>query len=303
MTSQSVGIEYGDFITMKHKETRVYLHSHVDKYPLRYDDGRISSQGQQVTGYPHNDTNNHWQVLPPTDDKKGPVKNGDIVRLRHLITDHILLTHDVASPYFPTNQEFTAVPVEVANTERFNDTLFEIKIENGKPNQDFKTMSSHFKLVHVPTKVSMWTHTSPLPDWAYKQAEINGNKNAAQSSNVWYVEEIAGLPADSLRLQKEEKQVKRVPFLKKYFELQRAMFFHNNALTSSHPYASQPISWPFLLRGVSFWTENDTRQQIYFLGNPVGWWLAGSLLAVFAGIIGADQLALRRGMDALDGRK
>jgi dolichyl-phosphate-mannose-protein mannosyltransferase len=78
------------------------------------------------------------------------------------------------------------------------------------------------------------------------------------------------------------------------------MFFHNNALTSSHPYASQPISWPFLLRGVSFWTENETRQQIYFLGNPVGWWLASSLLAVFAGIVGADQLALRRGLDALD---
>lgn len=303
MTSQSVGIEYGDFITLKHKETRVYLHSHPDKYPLRYEDGRISSQGQQVTGYPHNDTNNHWQVLPPTEAKKGSVKNGDVVRLRHLITDSILLTHDVASPYFPTNQEFTAVPIDIANTERFNDTLFEIKIENGKPGQEFKTMSSHFKLVHVPTKVAMWTHTSPLPDWAFKQAEINGNKNAAQSSNVWYVEEIAGLSPDSERLKKEEKQIKRVPFLKKYFELQRAMFFHNNALTSSHPYASQPISWPFLLRGVSFWTDNDTRQQIYFLGNPVGWWLAGSLLAVFAGIIGADQLALRRGMDALDKRK
>lgn len=303
MTSQSVGIEYGDLITMKHKETRVYLHSHVDKYPLRYDDGRISSQGQQVTGYPHNDTNNHWQVLPPSDGKKGSVKNGDFVRLRHLITDHILLTHDVASPYFPTNQEFTAVPVDVANGERFNETLFEIKIENGKPGQDFKTMASHFKLVHVPTKVAMWTHTSPLPDWAYKQAEINGNKNVPQSSNVWYVEEIPSLPADSPRLHKKVKEVKRVPFLKKYFELQRAMFFHNNALTSSHPYASQPISWPFLLRGVSFWTENNTRQQIYFLGNPIGWWLAGSLLAVFAGIIGADQLALRRGLDALDGRK
>ena len=105
------------------------------------------------------------------------------------------------------------------------------------------------------------------------------------------------------RNKKEPKQVKHLSFLRKWVELQRAMFHHNNALTSSHPYASQPISWPFLLRGVSFWTHNDTRQQIYFLGNPVGWWLASSLLAVFAGIIGADQLALRRGMDALDDRK
>ncbi|KAH6496737.1 hypothetical protein HBI55_088550 [Parastagonospora nodorum] len=303
MTLQSVGIDYYDSVTLRHKETKVYLHSHPDRYPLRYDDGRVSSQGQQVTGYPHNDTNNHWQILPATtlpSEKGQRVKVGDTVRLRHLITDSVLLTHDVASPYYPTNQEFTTVNMEEANGSRFNDTLFEIKVDKGKG--DFKTMSTHFKLVHVPTKVAMWTHTSPLPDWAYKQAEINGNKNIQQSSNVWYVDDIPSLPAEDPRNKKEAKQVKRLSFLRKWVELQRAMFYHNNALTSSHPYASQPISWPFLLRGVSFWTHNDTRQQIYFLGNPIGWWLASSLLAVFAGIIGADQLALRRGMDALDDR-
>lgn len=308
MTSLAVGIQYGDVVTMKHKETRVYLHSHVDKYPLRYDDGRVSSQGQQVTGYPHNDTNNHWQLLPgvlnlPNGGVGQQVRNGDLVRFRHLVTDSILLTHDVASPYYPTNQEFTTVDLTAGNGDRFDDTVFEIRIENGKPGQEFKTMSSQFKLIHNPTKVAMWTHNTPLPDWAYKQAEINGNKNAAQSSNIWYIEEIPGLSPDSERSKHEPRKPKSMPFLKKYLELQRAMFYHNNALTSSHPYASQPISWPFLLRGVSFWTENDTRQQIYFLGNPVGWWLAGSLLAVFAGIVGADQLALRRGLDALDDRK
>jgi dolichyl-phosphate-mannose-protein mannosyltransferase len=304
MTLQSVGINYYDDITLRHKETKVYLHSHVDRYPLRYDDGRVSSQGQQVTGYPHNDTNNHWQILPSTplaSEIGQRVRVGDVVRLRHKITDTVLLTHDVASPYYPTNQEFTTAPQEEANAGRFNDTLFEIKVD-GKGG-DFKTMSSHFKLVHVPTKVAMWTHTSPLPEWAYKQAEINGNKAVQQSSNVWYVDDIPSLAAEDPRNVKEVKQVKSLSFLRKWIELQRAMFYHNNALTSSHPYASQPISWPFLLRGVSFWTHNDTREQIYFLGNPVGWWLASSLLAVFAGIIGADQLALRRGMDALDERE
>ena len=308
MSASAVNIDYLDSITLRHKETKTYLHSHLDKYPLRYDDGRVSSQGQQVTGYPFNDTNNHWQILPGPDislvdvQQGYHVKNGDIIRLRHLVTNSFLLTHDVASPYYPTNQEFTAVPPEVANGERYNDTLFELKIENAKGQQEFKSMSGHFKLVHHPTKVAMWTHTTPLPDWAYKQAEINGNKNIQQSSNVWYVDEIPSIPAGSERLQREERKVKHVPFLKKYFELQRAIFFHNNALTSSHPYASQPIQWPFLLRGVSFWTQNDTRQQIYFLGNPLGWWLASSLLAVFAGIIGADQLSLRRGIDSLDER-
>ncbi|PSK55782.1 Dolichyl-phosphate-mannose--protein mannosyltransferase 4 [Elsinoe australis] len=305
MTQQAVTIHYFDNISIKHKETKVYLHSHPDKYPLRYDDGRISSQGQQVTGYPHNDTNNLWQIFPMKEMTEGPgniVRHGDIVRLRHLVTDMWLLTHDVASPYFPTNQEFTAVPAEEANEDRFNDSLFEIRIENGKNGQEFKTMAGQFKLVSHPYKVAMWTHTKPLPEWAFKQAEINGNKNLLQSSNIWYVDDIPGIPEDSPRLVKEVKKTKTMPFLSKYLELQRAMFFHNNALTSSHPYSSFPIQWPFLLRGVSFWTENDTRQQIYFLGNPIGWWLASSLLAVFAGIILADQMSLRRGIDAMDKR-
>ncbi|KAI7625810.1 protein O-mannosyl-transferase 1 [Hortaea werneckii] len=306
MTQQAVNIDYFDSLSMRHKETKVFLHSHVDRYPLRYDDGRISSQGQQVTGYPHNDTNNIWQIVPskPLEGRGHRVKNGDVVRFRHLVTDSWLLTHDVASPSMPTNQEFTTVPGDDANGLRYNETLFEIRIENGKAGQDFKTKASHFKLVHFPTKVALWTHPTipPLPDWGYKQAEINGNKNIMQSSNLWYVEDIPDLPADSPRMVKEERKVKSMPFLKKYLELQRAMFFHNNALTSSHPYASFPIQWPFLLRGVSFWTENDTRQQIYFLGNPVGWWFASAILAVFAGILLADQVSVRRGVDALDTR-
>lgn len=305
MTQQAVGINYFDSIAMRHKDTKVYLHSHPDKYPLRYDDGRVSSQGQQVTGYPHNDTNNLWQLLPTTalEGDGHHVKHGDVVRLRHLVTDTYLLSHDVASPYHPTNQEFTTVDTTAAIGDRANDTMFEIRIEKAKAGAQFKTMASHFKLVHFPTKVAMWTHTTPLPDWGYKQAEINGNKNIAQSSNIWYVEEIPGIPADSPRLAKKKKEVKSLPFMRKWTELQRAMFIHNNALTSSHPYASQPIQWPFLLRGVSFWTENETRQQIYFLGNPIGWWLAASILAVFAGILLADQLSMRRGVDALDQRK
>jgi dolichyl-phosphate-mannose-protein mannosyltransferase len=308
MHAQAIDIMYNDVISLRHKDTKVYLHSHPDKYPLRYDDGRISSQGQQVTGYPFNDTNNHWEVLSnhPIHDESyrgKPVLNGHIVKLRHLVTDTYLLSHDVASPYYPTNQEFTTVALDLASDKRHNDTLFEIKVENGKPNQPFRSKSSQFKLVHFPTKVAMWTHDKPLPEWAFKQAEINGNKQVQQSSNLWFVDEIASIPEDSPRLVKETKKVKHVPFLKKYFELQRSMFAHNNALTSSHPYASQPFQWPFLLRGVSFWTQESTKQQIYFLGNPIGYWICSAVLAVFAGIWGADQLSLRRGVDALDKSK
>jgi dolichyl-phosphate-mannose-protein mannosyltransferase len=304
MLQNAIPIHYYDTITIKHKETKAYLHSHPDRYPLRYDDGRVSSQGQQVTGYPFNDTNNIWEIIPTEDDKKSRViKNHDLVRLRHVGTDTILLSHDVASPYFPTNQEFTTVSLTDANGDRLKDTLFEVRIEHGKNGQEFKSVSSHFKFIHNPSKVAMWTHTTPLPDWGHKQQEINGNKQIAPSSNVWIVEDIPSLAPGDKRREKPAKKVKTLPFLRKWFELQRSMFWHNNQLTSSHPYASQPYQWPFLLRGVSFWTQNDTRQQIYFLGNPLGWWIASSVLAIYAGIVLADQFSLRRGIDALGHRK
>ncbi|KAM0329908.1 hypothetical protein ACHAQA_004074 [Verticillium albo-atrum] len=304
MLANSLEVNYYDSLTIRHKETKTYLHSHPDRYPLRYDDGRVSSQGQQITGYPFNDTNNYWQILPLDGDEAlgRVVKNHDLVRLKHIVTDAVLLSHDVASPSYPTNQEFTAVTVEEALGARAKDTVFEIRIEHGKKKQAFKSVSGHFKLIHNPSKVAMWTHSKPLPEWGHKQQEINGNKLLTAASNVWFVEDIPSVEADDVRRAKPEKKVKSMPFLKKWFELQRAMFWHNNQLTSSHPYSSHPYQWPFLLRGVSFWTKNDTRQQIYFLGNPVGWWIASSLLAVFVGIIGADQVSLRRGIDALDRR-
>jgi len=335
MTSQARDIHYYDVIIIMHKDTKAYLHSHTARYPLRYDDGRISSQGQQVTGYPFNDTNNHWVVLPPTEEEvreSRPVRHKDIIKLRHVVTQTDLLTHDVASPYYPTNEEFTTIDLEQSWGKRYNDTLFTVEIEGVKGSDEeaapvWRTKASLFKLIHVPTRVAMWTHPKPLPEWGFRQQEVNGNKNLLQTSNIWFVDDIIGLEDECTspslllqtspfrfviwvggadrpaRLKVEPKKIQHIPFLLKYLELQRLMFYHNNALTSSHPYASQPISWPFLLRGVSFWTKGDEiRQQIYLLGNPIGWWLAVGSLSVFTGILFADQLTRRRGIETIEER-
>jgi len=44
-------IHYYDTITLRHKETKVFLHSHVERYPLTYPDGRVSSQGTATTRF------------------------------------------------------------------------------------------------------------------------------------------------------------------------------------------------------------------------------------------------------------
>ncbi|KAF5098692.1 hypothetical protein D0Z00_001945 [Geotrichum galactomycetum] len=296
-------INYYDTVTLKHKDTGILLHSHDARYPLRYDDGRISSQGQQVTGYSHRDSNNEWQILPvtdfPEDLREGQsVPAGSTIRLRHVVTNTYLLTHDVASPYFPTNQEFTTVDPELANGEKFNYTLFDLRMVSNKDGP-LRTKMGVFKLIHVPTKVAMWTHTKKLPEWGFGQYEINGNKNVNEGSNNWYFDEITDL-TDPERLKHVPKERKTLPFLKKYLELQSSMFAQNNALTKDHPYASQPLSWPFLVRGVSFWTKDTDRTQIYFTGNFIGWWLEISFIAVYLGVLLADQLSRRRNIHALE---
>lgn len=114
-----------------------------------------------------------------------------------------------------------------------------------------------------------------------------------QQSNCYVVDEEdlfsrAGNP--------ETKLVKPMSFIRKFGELQLLALQHNAGLTASHPYASGPINWPFLLSGISFWTHNETKKQIYMIGNLVGWWTCVVSLSVFTGIIGADLLARRRGI-------
>lgn len=152
-----------------------------------------------MTGYPFNDTNNVWQIVRPeplpadsaTDLEARIVKNHDVIRLRHLNTNSYLMAHDVASPLMATNEEFTTFPAN--DTSRFKDTLFEMNIDGVKETsrKPWKSKSTWFRLVHVETRVSMWTHTeTPLPEWGFAQQEINGNKNTLEKTAMWFVDDL-----------------------------------------------------------------------------------------------------------------
>lgn len=302
-------IRYYDTITVRHKDTKQYLHSHDERYPLRYDDGRISSQGQQVTCYPHNDTNNHWQVIPtkeiPESGRGRIVRHNDVIQLKHVNTQSLLLTHDVASPLMPTNQEFTTVSPD--NEERRNDTLFKMVLNDAHDGEAWKTLSGHFRLIHIPTKVALWTHPKALPEWAFGQQEVNGNKDSAARSTLWFANDIVedgqGFDFKNRTVQVEPKVVKKRAFIKKWFELQVLMLQHNAGLTSTHPYQSTPIEWPFCLSGISFWTRNEGQQQIYMVGNLLGWWVCAVTVSVYVGVVAADMLARRRGIHPIEDGK
>ena len=220
----------------------------------------------------------------------------------------------------PTNQEFTTWRKD--DLTRYNDTLFHLYLLDSHDGEQLKSKSGYFRIVHGPTKVSMWTHPKQLPDWAFKQQEINGNKNPSEKSATWVVDEIISDESMSFFLASSSevdrysagqdlknrtgnlapKVPKPLNFFKKFVELQLLMMQHNAGLTASHPYASGPINWPFLLSGISFWTENDTRKQIYLIGNLVSWWTCVVALSVYVGVLGADLLARRRGIEPIPDR-
>ncbi|CAD6574542.1 MAG: hypothetical protein CYPHOPRED_005451 [Cyphobasidiales sp. Tagirdzhanova-0007] len=306
LTVDAEEIRYYDTVTLRHRLTKVFLHSHLDKYPLQYDDGRISSAGQQVTGYPFNDTNNHWVVEPtkeiPEHGRGRVVRHNDVIRLLHLNTQSYLLTHDVACPLMATNEEFTTWPKD--DKARENETTFRMEIEEAHAGQQWMTKSGHFKLIHESTKVAMWTRATPvLPEWGFKQQEVNGHKNLYDPTNYWFADEIMKnetVPDVVRQAPQQPKKIRKLNFFRKFFELQILMIQHNAGLTDSHPYASGPINWPFLLSGISFWTGNNTdREQIYMIGNFVDWWLCILALSVFVGVLGAEQIARRRGIQAI----
>jgi len=304
LTLSSEEIRYNDTLLIQHRATKCYLHSHLHRYPSKYEDGRVSSQGQQVTCYPHDDQNNHWLVeatKPIPESGRGRiVRHKDVIRLKHTLTDSYLYTHDVASPSLPTHQEFTTWPPVQQTDEAYNGTLWEIVIDDAHEGQQWKTKASHFQLVHHTTRVAMWTRSFPaLPGWGFAQQEVNGHKMYQDKTLFWVSTDIirdnttnhASRPPPPI-----PKTVRTRSFLKKYFEVQVLMFQHNADLTESHPYASSPINWPFLLAGVSFWTSSpELKRQVYMIGNPAGWWFCVMSLSVIAGVYGADQFARRRG--------
>lgn len=308
-------VNYYDQITIKHKETDAYLHSHLFNYPLRYEDGRISSNTQQVTcvfdenSTEAQDVNNHWEIVPSTENisKDNAVYTNDVVRFKHVETGGYLLTHDVASPLKPTNEEFTIIHGEDAD-KRFNETLFRLRYaESGSSNKNkrklIKSKAVPLRIIHVDTVVAMWTHDDELlPEWGFGHQEVSGSKKIQDRENIWTFDEIVNLASDDKRNEYVPKKVKTIPFLKKWWELQGLMFHHNNQLSSEHPFASQPDSWPLALSGVSFWNDNDSRRQIFFIGNVVGFWTEVAVLSIYVGLLLADQITRRRNIYLLGGK-
>lgn len=77
--------------------------------------------------------------------------------------------------------------------------------------------------------------------------------------------------------------IKPLNLFQKFNELDLQMYKSNATLTATHPYSSKWYTWPFMIRPIYYWngtndkvqeTSDKAMARIYFLGNPVIWWVS-----------------------------
>lgn len=293
ISNQPVQIVHGSQITLRHTHGRTcWLHSHDTMYPVKYADGRGSSHQQQVTCYSYKDVNNWWIIKKPDNEEMvvgepmEPIKNGDIIQIVHGLTSRSLNSHDVAAAMSPHNQE-VACYVDY-NVSMPAQNLWHVEILNPELTDGmWHAVESHVRLVHVNGTQALKFSGRQLPDWGFRQHEVVTDKVIDQEDTVWNVEEHRYTRTEDKKEREREMirqemiptERKNLTFWSKLYELQYKMIFNNQENVAGHMYASDPLDWLTLKRGVAYWISTNSNAQIHFIGNIVSW-LSGTLSLV-----------------------
>ena len=187
MHLDSQPVHYFAKITLMNKAEDVYLHSHNHFYPLHHEiDNKVSSEGQQVSGYSVSDKNSVWKIIPESEEytKEDQIQTESVVRLMHIESGKFLMTHDVASALTMTNMEMTVTD----DPEKFERTLWTLKINAG--GSSLRSKSSIFKLCSVKEPVCLHNQKQNYPKWGFEQREMNGMRNAKDKSSDWTIASV-----------------------------------------------------------------------------------------------------------------
>ncbi|ELU05738.1 hypothetical protein CAPTEDRAFT_156082 [Capitella teleta] len=304
---QPLIVSYGSQVTMRHTHSSkpCWLHSHRHVYPLRYPDERGSSHQQQVTCYSFKDVNNWWIIKDPkkkglaVDDPIRPVQHGDVVQIVHGMSSRALNSHDVAAPVSPQHQEVTCY-IDY-NISQPTQNLWKVDIANRNvEGDDWKTIKSQVRLIHLNTTQALKVSGKQLPDWGFFQYEVVTDKQIKHASTIWNVEEhryTRGQDEDErekeLKSAPPETSIQEIGFFAKFWELQLKMLFWNADAEREHRYSSSPYDWPTLDRNIAYWMNAKTNAQIHLLGNIV-LWLSASVAVVVSCLLLITFLLMQR---------
>ncbi len=161
------------------------------------------STEQQITLYPHRDTNNDWRIVNASTDGD-PYTNwadhdihyitsGTRVKIRHIQTEKSLHSHDIRPPVSDVDfqQEVSGYGIPGYTGDTNDDWIVEI-VKGDKRDKEsskrLRTLRTHFRLRHSQTGCYLFSHKVKLPDWAFEQQEVTCNKQAVLVNSLWYIE-------------------------------------------------------------------------------------------------------------------
>ncbi|KAG7446183.1 glycosyltransferase family 39 protein [Guyanagaster necrorhizus] len=298
MADTYADIAIGSTVSIRHVNTQGgYLHSHPHNYPG-------GSKQQQITLYPHRDSNNDWKIInasanySPADWSTEPLNHiypGARIRLRHVSTEKALHSHDIRPPISDVEFQNEVSGYGMPGFEGDGNDDWIVEIEHGDrrdkdSSKRLRTLRTTFRLRHALQGCYLFSHKVKLPEWGYEQQEVTCNKNAVRANSLWFVETAThpALPEDAPKVNY------RLPgFFAKFVELQQVMWTTNAGLTDRHTFDSRPDSWPRLRRGINFWVKDH--RQIYLIGNPIIWWLSTLSVASYIFVRGFLILRAKRG--------
>lgn len=277
-TYADVGVS--SIVTLKHYAgPEAYLHSH----PHNYEAG---SKQQQVTLYPYRDANNRWAIelynVSTEPLKFVPIRDGTKIRLRHLLTSRRLHAHDIRPSLSEVDwqNEASCYGYEGFEGDPNDDFIVEIDKDLSAPGvaqERVRSIDTVFRLHHAMTGCYLFSHKAQLPKWGFEQNEVTCAKQGIKPLELWYVVDNQSPYVD--RVNGDRSSYKPLTFLQKLVEVNKVMWNVNEGLTDTHAYQSIPHTWPFLLRGISYWKGKAT--QLYLLGNPIVWWTASFISLPF----------------------
>lgn len=276
----TANVGFGSAVTIRHLETQGgYLHSHNHFYPA-------GSKQQQITLYPHLDSNNDWIIEPYNEtmpDSFVPITDGMKIRLKHANTGRRLHSHDEKAPVSERDwqKEISCYGFDGFDGDANDDFFIEIverKSAPGEAQSSVRALQTVFRLRHVMTGHYVFSSAVKLPDWGFEQQEVTAASQGYRPLTYWYIETNR-----NTRVNSTIEEIVNYPvlsFFDKVTELHKRMWKINQGLTDHHNWQSSPHEWPLLLRGINYWVKDH--RQVYFLGNAVVWWASSAAIVTFA---------------------
>lgn len=159
---------------------------------------------QQITLYPHRDSNNDWRIYnstidgtaDPYDWENNPleyIKADMRIKFRHIATEKHLHSHDHRPPVSEVDFQNEVSAYGMAGfVGDSNDDWF-VEIEHGdsrdkESTKRLRTLRTKFRLRHALTGCYLFSHKVKLPEWGFEQQEVTCNKNAIRANSLWIIE-------------------------------------------------------------------------------------------------------------------